>query len=360
MIIVANHRTRITDRWVNKGQTLDLPEDYARECILNGKAHEVGNRPQPIAVSTSILPVAWSSSRPPDVLGNTHVPGLNFVIWALPFTLSSGGSFVLHKLGHNLSLLGHNVYFYADSKNPKWGGQLVPEVAKSHPHTPIPVFVAKPIVVYPEIICGNPLQAVYVVRWILNTPRVCGGDGVYGKDDLVMSWSNYFYIRPNNSAGLLTAWRDWSHFKDLGRPRSGSCYVVRKGFNRTLDKHPLDALCIDNYGAKGEDAYLVQIVNEKECFYCYDDNTALMDMAALCGCKAIMIPNGRTREEMWDAGVTLDGVAYGTDDIPRALATLPLLREKVQQRPAMEDQQTREFIQLCYLKWPEVRKPCQA
>ena len=48
-----------------------------------------------------------------------------------------------------------------------------------------------PIVVYPEIISGNPLNADCVVRYLLNYPGLIGGekDEKYGNCDLIFSYS---------------------------------------------------------------------------------------------------------------------------------------------------------------------------
>ncbi len=122
-------------------------------------------------------------------------------------------------------------------------------------------------------------------------------------------------------SGELTAWRDWSHFRDLGGARKGTCYAVRKGTGKTLDQHPEGALCIDNYGEKGGDDYLLRVFNEYETFYCYDDNTALVNLAALCGCR--VLPEH-------------------------------LILSAPADRFETADRQTRELVELCQQQWPEL------
>ena len=54
------------------------------------------------------------------------------------------------------------------------------------------------IVVYPEIIKGNPLDFRNVVRLILNRPGNLGyGDGVFGREDYIVSASRIFYEKPD-------------------------------------------------------------------------------------------------------------------------------------------------------------------
>jgi hypothetical protein len=242
---------------------------------------------------------------------------MNFVIWAPPFDLAFGGSIALHRLGHNLATLGHRVWLWASSKNPEWLGQLTEDFSD----------VPDAIVVYPEVVCGNPLLSFdRVVRWILNTPGVIGGDGVFGDRDLILLWSREYRVDPKYKvSGELTAWRDWSHFRDLGLPRRGACYAVRKGTDRHA--HPADALCIDDYGLRGGDDYLIEVFNSREAFYCYDDHTALVELARLCGCRVVP-----------------------------AFPSAPSDAERM----ALADQQTREFVDLCYQQWPDLRLSCPA
>ncbi|NTW17510.1 MAG: hypothetical protein HGA41_08660, partial [Syntrophaceae bacterium] len=45
------------------------------------------------------------------------------------------------------------------------------------------------IVVYPEIVPGNPLNAKKVVRYILNVPGKLGGDKEYDKNEILVAHS---------------------------------------------------------------------------------------------------------------------------------------------------------------------------
>lgn len=234
--------------------------------------------------------------------------------------MASGGSIALHKLADNLIGLGHRAWLLAERKNLKWQGELL-KPDRKNPQA-LPQEIPDPVTVYPEVVCGNPFQAPRVVRWILNTPGVCGGDGVFGDRDLIMLWAKEYSVDSKyRVAGELTAQRDWAHFRDLGGPRRGSCYLVRKGVDRKL--HPRDALCIDRYGYLGGDDYLLKVFNERNVFYCYDDHTALIDIARLCGCVVLPLRVS-----------------------PPAVDRFELARR-----------QTREFIALCQQQWPELACP---
>ena len=296
--------------------------------------------------------------RERDRFGNGDGNGLNFVIWAPPFSFNSGGILALHRLAHNLCELGHNAYLWSTSQNREWKGKLIPPMDVRAVVQPIPVTVAKPITIYPELICGNPLSSVYVVRWILNTPGVCGGDGVFGERDLIMLWDEAYQVHPKYEvAGLLTAYRDLSHFCDFGQKRAGTCYAVRKGFAKRRDQHPAEALCIDGYAERGGDEYLIRVFNERELFVCYDDHTMLPTLAALCGCEVVVIPGAETRQAREARGETFAGIAWGFEDRERARATRHLARAAVEAVSRTAEAQTREFVELCQRQWPELRKP---
>jgi hypothetical protein len=89
---------------------------------------------------------------------------LSFITWCpMAFNPSSGGILALHKLTHNLALLGEKSYITTAQKNPAYlGEQITEEQAHRFDKN-------STIVLYPEIVTGNPYNAKHVMRWILNT-----------------------------------------------------------------------------------------------------------------------------------------------------------------------------------------------
>ena len=113
---------------------------------------------------------------------------------------------------------------------------------------------------------------------------------------------------------------------DYGLAREGACYVIRKGNDKPrgswLDEWP-DALCIDDYARRGGDSYLIEMFNRCRRFICYDHNSFLAMLAALCGCEVLIVPDGvRTLEQVVaDCPFGMSGVAWALEDLDRAAAT---------------------------------------
>lgn len=273
---------------------------------------------------------------------------LQFLIWSWNYGTESGGGIALHRLAHNLAALGHAARLACQRTAPGWLGI---------PVGPRGLAADSEIVIYPEVVEGNPFQGRRVVRWILNTPGFFGpgnGDGVYGPDDLLMLWSEA-YRTPGMAAhrvgGLLTAWRDYSAFKDWGWPRKGVCYAVRKGKNKELDQHPLDALCIDDYAQLGGDDYLIRVFNTNKRFVCYDHASMLPTLAALCGCPSLVIPRINYKPGDARAYALRAGVAWGKDDCGPAMATLCTAHDELNRMIRASESQTAAFVNLCREQW---------
>lgn len=254
--------------------------------------------------------------------------GVNFIIVAPAYHPCSGGIVALHKLCHQLSLLGENAFIYSTSKNENYLGTLI------LPSTKMIFDDDNTVVIYPEIIQGNPLNVKHVVRWFLNTPGTNNDmTFVFENTDLVYRYSEAYgwgsARRQNNDStinGILTVMDvDFDVFQDKHQKRSGDCYLVRKGKIGTL--HRENSVCIDNFFERGYAAneYLSQVFNSTERFISYDPHTFLSVQAALCGCTSIVAPYDLSFEEWMRTEPYTDGIAYGLDDIKRAQETQPAL-----------------------------------
>ena len=278
---------------------------------------------------------------------------LNFIIWAPGFNPAYGGVIALHKLAHNLSLLGENSYLYTDRINPRWRAGMLPS------DLPVVTDLDKTIVIYPEIVVGNPLNAKHVVRWVLNTPGVCGGDGIFGDDDLIFKFQEYFSVDEKYKvSGMLTALDvDFDTFANRDGPREGECFMVYKGKDKPLNQHRADSMCLDAY--RGHFGLLADIFNSKEMFISYDHASFVIVQAALCGCLPVVIPDGIHSKEEWKAlfPAAKFGIAYGFDDIPWARETLPRVRETLE-RIMEEDLGTvANLIRICNARVPAEGSP---
>jgi len=144
------------------------------------------------------------------------------------------------------------------------------------------------IVVYPEIVSGNPLQGKTVIRWVLNHPGLLGGEKEYDKNEIIFTWSQLYYDAPVLTIPLIE-----DFFRNENLPRSGGCFWVGKGLaNREKDFPYAEAnpnLTEITYDWPATREELARLLNEKEVFYTYDNNTMLIAEAKMCGCKVVVI-----------------------------------------------------------------------
>ena len=191
----------------------------------------------------------------------------------------------------------------------------------------------KLVVIYPEIISGNPFQAKNVVRWILYDT----------KNRIENSWQltdEYFYFNnlfktnriENNKKILNCFYFQLDKLYDMNLTRDGYCHI---------DKHPRGVLpenLVKEYNSEeiskgfnqhGYD-WLRRKLNEKKYFITNDPVTYYSTMAALCGCVSVIIDRKMTKEERENSIVHKYGVAFGFDEIEQAKNDLPLLRPYLQ------------------------------
>ena len=226
-----------------------------------------------------------------------------FIIYAPRYADDSGGSIVLHKLCDVLNKQGfasklwpfgkprlsaHAPVRSSASSLAYIGSQLYRKPFRTNKNYNTPIakieILMLSIVVYPEIVSGNPLSAKRYVRWFLHKPGFHKGNFEYKKRDLCFSYQGAFNSTGNviTYGGILTIYEAFLTTYRLVNfgPRTKTCYMIRKGERRN-DLPDLSQQWIVD-GRTHEE--LVKIFNECKACYFYDLYTAYATYAAVCGC----------------------------------------------------------------------------
>ncbi|MDT8372170.1 MAG: hypothetical protein RQ783_09330 [Gammaproteobacteria bacterium] len=282
---------------------------------------------------------------------------IKYVIYSPPYDNNSGGSIVLHKLCYLLRQQGEMGFVWYSNKPHindmiSWQGikRFICYIGNKKNRSPYDLTLANykslkdAVVIYPEVVNGNPLRVKNVVRWFLNKPGVLTGDICFGSNDLFFYYDIHFNdpeINKNLLNQLKVVEIQSSTYKYINeQKRSDACYMVRKGQYRSLDYHG-DATCIDNLDHK----YVALIFNTCKYFICYDLYTMYSRYAAMCGCIPIVVPEkGMTKEQWLPIVKDRYGIAYGWDDIDWAIETRPLLMEYLSECELISRQSVEQFV----------------
>lgn len=287
-----------------------------------------------------------------------------FIIHAPTFSDVSGGVISLHSLCSRLNAIGEDAYVWPARPDilgawPSFRDMayLAKKCLRRYSTGPFANPIARradlrnAIVVYPEVVSGNPLGARNVVRWLLNKPgALTRGRVRFGSDDLFFFFQSAFddhSLVDDRENQLMLHWIN-PIYRDRGMPdRRGTCHMMRKGAGRPIVHGP-DSILID--GLSHEET--ADVFNRTERFYCYDLYTFYTVYAALSGCTPIVVPEPGISKEKWIA-LPKDrvGVAYGEDDVDWATATRPELLNQGEAGYAREEQMLAAFVAKCMRKF---------
>ena len=237
------------------------------------------------------------------------------IIYTPPFNIKCGGIVVLHYLAKIINDMNHPK-FYAKLfmyNNLKYENIFCNDFAS------IDEINDNTIVIYPEIVSGNPLNCKNVIRWILldlGIEMPIDHFRNWHINDLVYFWESK---REQNNIykQLCCPWIN-SIFKNNNLHRDKTCYLIKKGIiiHKNLDFcHPGDSICIDDKNLEE----INYIFNTSIYFYCYDPNTAYSIYAAICGCIPIIQPIENTSEDEYfqnriynfNGNIYKKGIVYG-------------------------------------------------
>jgi hypothetical protein len=287
-----------------------------------------------------------------------------FIIYSKLDTRESGGLKALYGLATTLRGLGEDAYIAP------WDLSIPPLIESKLLINGIPaaspniIDLENDIIIYPEIIAGNPLGARNIVRWILCTPGKISSDNTasWGEQDLRMYWSDF----TSNSSQALGE-DDIMYILELeerwlgGEPqesRTESYFLTRKArhFHQSVQRlHPEDAIHLDTVCRNTND-YLARYKRGK-LLVCYDPYSFHATLSALAGCLAVVYPLPGVSREEWvrqgpgyhhlptvNGSPFMPGIAYGAEDLNLARQTSHLLWPVLQQLSAAGTQSVQRFI----------------
>lgn len=293
-----------------------------------------------------------------------------FIIYTSGFDENSGGSIALHRLCDALNQLGRRARIWPSQRPvqplPKTWKDRVPFYRRKPRSWEFPRFqtlarldtpvatavdLDDAIVIYPEVIDGNPLQARRVVRWLLHRPGFHTGHHEFGPDDLFFFFQAAFndpVLNPHTDRLLQTFFvRD-----DIYRPpapededrRTGTCYILRKGKDRALVHDAKGSILIDGLSH----AAAADVFRRTRTCISYDLYTMYSMYAAMCGCDSIVVPDPAVDLNAWyPTEEERYGMAYGWSELGWSRATRPLLLPRLKRLEEQSNETVRQFIQTC-------------
>jgi len=300
-----------------------------------------------------------------------------YIIFAPSYLETSGGIVVLHKLCSILNDLGYESYLYPNFETYELNKtnpiRTVLRYIKSRllstfsTYTTNPTFntpVYKPnhnnfdddfIVIYAEIVFGNPLNAKNVVRWFLHQPGYHSGKIYYGKNELYFKFNSAIddFIFPGSVTSkqeLKVIHYPLEHYNTNKLPstREGTAYCLRKGKDKKIQHDLSNSVLIDGKtNSEGKSHKEVsEIFKGVDTFISYDVYTAYSIFAVLCGCNSIVIPDdGVSKEEWYPNETDRYGLAYGFDEIASAKLTAPLVLEHIMEEERKSIDNVKKFVE---------------
>jgi hypothetical protein len=300
---------------------------------------------------------------------------MKFLIPAGDYDSLSGGGMALHLLCDLLNRAGAEAYLCSEVQSievapttltggigsavrnwARWHFQQKRRRLLTSPalHTPVlrDVSVVRRsrdwIVIYPEVVFGNPLLAANVVRWFLHHPGYFRGTTGIHRGELHVTYSTWQRL-PNI---------EWCHaypgtlrtFKIPGcytppapdAPRQGTAYCLRKGADRKMIHDLKDSVLIDPLSHE----QTAEVFRRVKTFISYDLYTTFSGLAVLCGAESVVAPDPQLPETQWyEKEESRWGIAYGFDRLAWAQQTAPLQRERLRELELRSQQTVASFAE---------------
>lgn len=271
------------------------------------------------------------------------------------YSENNGGAIALHKLCDILNLLGREAHLFPYIDNYELNKfnykKIFLKFFSKQLREPLRQFKTNPnfrtsylkkiphegldnwIVIYPEIIFGNPLDAKNVVRWLLHNPGFHSGKIFFGKNEFLIRFGSWFEEFHYPGSTLSKSFLHVVHYptdiynlQGVAIQRTGTAYSIRKSKNKKIIHNLSDSILID--GKKhGE---IAEIFKRVKTFISYDPHSTFSVLAAMCGCDSVVIPDEGISESEWMPDINRTfGIAYGFENISKAAKTRYLLQQRI-------------------------------
>jgi hypothetical protein len=250
-----------------------------------------------------------------------------YYIVAPGFTRYSAGVRVLHTLCHLLNLMGQSAFVHSPSTNFELNTPLLTQDIVNYHYR----LGNTPITIYPEILSGNPCNAEFCVRYLLNFAGALGGPKLYPQDDYIVSFSrdiqNHY---PNPSRLICIPTSDPDVYNRIGEPgmRDKECYYINKRLASGMPlKSPPQPSWIRVPTARDANQLsreeLAMLYRSAKRLYIYEVSSVALD-AILCGCPVVLMKEDLETdwmqvEELADDGIALSNTPH---EIQRAEQTV--------------------------------------
>jgi len=274
---------------------------------------------------------------------------VDYLIHAPAYKRTSGGVRALHKLCHCLNQAGQVAYVSTSATNPSWD--------TPHPEQGVVNNIAvNGIVVYPEVVRGNPWNAKRVVRYILNRPGLLGGDKEYDSAETLFSYSVLWQrFVPSGTRMLIVPVIETNIFNCTGdEGRSGGAFWVgAKGRSLPRISETEGLVEITSSWPDSWEA-MADLFRSVEVFYSYTNYTGLLTEARLCGCPAVVVAvEDYVREDYCKGIGDTAGLAFWNKDpgilaanLRKAKETVNDFQELFREGMSKFDTQLEKFIEI--------------
>ena len=287
----------------------------------------------------------------------------------------TGGILALHYLAYLLAKEGHNVYIFCKPQYPhenihtikSWRAKRIhgegvhSEEAEERAWENFAYQQKNTVAIYDQDIIGNWFNCKNVARWVLYN----GAQSIidhWGENDEIFSYGqqeNMLKGVKKKTKNLISMNMHLDIFKNnKNENRKGFCYLLHKHTSPNASKffEEINATNLSHWKKiPNHRNYLNEEFNKHEYFICYDQLSFWPQIAALCGCKVIIMNAKDNPHSFYDYKLTPEqyrlenplkkyGIAFGFNDLQHAINTQHLVEDHLNRMNEINLQTVKDFV----------------